>query len=54
MRENASLQSRTQWPDYLEWLITTLEDFNRVFRNRVRSLSDNWDDPDQECELDDL
>lgn len=44
MRENSSLQSRAKWTDYIAWLISTLEDFNRVFRNRVRTLEERWHD----------
>ena len=51
MRDNSALQSREQWPDYLHWLMTTLEDFNRVFRDRVRVLTETVEELEQDDAL---
>ncbi len=35
---NASLDSEDRWKEYRSWMIQALEDFNRVFRHRVKRL----------------
>ena len=37
-RINAPLSDEESWPEYTEWMVATLETFNRVFRPRVREL----------------
>lgn len=45
---NASLDSENRWKEYRSWMIQALEDFNRVFRHRVKKL-----DPESfEAEMD--
>lgn len=38
VRRSADLNDRSHWPEYHSWLQEKLEDFDRVFRPRVRSL----------------
>lgn len=38
IRRSANLNDTESWPDLHAWLLKHLEDFNKVFRNRVRQL----------------
>ena len=49
VRENSSLEARDRWPEYREWMIKTLEAFDRAFRHRVKALEVNvFEGDDQE------
>lgn len=37
-RTNAPLSEEKSWPEYINWMVATLEKFDRVFRPRVREL----------------
>lgn len=36
--EGCPLEDQSRWPEYREWMISSLEDFERVFRLRVKAL----------------
>jgi hypothetical protein len=38
VRRTADLHDRNAWPNYCDWLLKNLEDFHRVFANRVKQL----------------
>lgn len=38
VRRPADLSDEEAWPEFHQWLLDKLEDLNRVFRNRVRTL----------------
>lgn len=40
-RSGVDPTDRSRWPEYHRWMITTLERFNAVFRERVRNLNMN-------------
>ena len=42
-RKNADPTQQEDWPKHLDWMVSTLEGFDRTFRRRLKSLdASDW------------
>ena len=51
-KDSCPLDEKDRWPEYRAWFISHLEDFERVFRPRVKALNRDDFDSEQDSEQD--